>query len=63
MTEIKVERTWLVNGLMICKSCEVSCLTGKKIPNSTIYSVDEIDGDNLNCFKTFAEAKRYAKEF
>ena len=48
---------------MITKSCEVSALTGKRIPNSVVYSVDEFEGDNLNCFGTLAEAKKYAREF
>ena len=63
MTDIVLERTWIVNGLEINKSYEVSCLTGKKIPDSVVYSVDEIDGDNLNCFKTLKEAREYAKNY
>ena len=63
MTDIVLERTWIINGLEINKSYEVSCLTGKKIPDSVVYSVDEIDGDNLNCFKTLKEAREYAKNY
>lgn len=63
MTDIVEERVWNVNGLLITKSYEVSALTGKKIPDSVAYSVDEIDGDNLNCFKTLKEARAYAKEY
>ena len=36
---------------------------GKKIPNSVVYSVDEFEGDNLNCFKTLKEARQYAKNY
>ena len=63
MTDIVLERTWIVNGLEINKSYLVSCLTGKKIPDSVVYAVDEIDGDNLNCFKTLKEARAYTKEY
>ena len=60
---ILVLKTWTMGELAITKSCEVSELTGKKIPNSIVYSVDEIDGDNLNCFGTLADAKKYAREY
>ena len=60
---ILVLKTWNMGKLAITKSCEVSDLTGKRIPNSIVYSVDEFEGDNLNCFGTLAEAKKYAKEF
>lgn len=30
MTDLVLEKTWIVNGLEINKSYEVSCLTGKK---------------------------------
>lgn len=64
MTEIVLERTWKINDkLEINKSYLISELTGKKIPNSVVYAVDEIDGDNLNCFKTLKEARKYAKEW
>lgn len=63
MTDIVLERTWIVNGLEINKSYLVSEYDGKKIPNSVVYAVDEIDGDNLNCFKTLKEARKYAKEY
>ena len=56
-----VERTWEVNGLLINKTWAVSQLTGKKY--DCIYTVDEKDGDNLNCFKTLKEAKAYAKNY
>lgn len=58
---IYVERTWEVNGLVIAKTWEVSDLTGKKY--NPIYSVDEPDGDNINCFRTLTEAKKCAKEY
>lgn len=60
---ILILKTWTTGKLAITKSCLVSDLTGKRIPNSVVYSVDEIDGDNLDCFGTLAEAKKYAKEF
>ena len=63
MTDIVLERTWIVNGLEINKSYLVSEYDGKKIPNSVVYAVDEIDGDNLNCFKTLKEAREYAKNY
>lgn len=68
MSKIVVEKTWTINhsdyrdGLCVCKSYLVSDLTEKKIPNSYVYSVDDIAGEcNLNCFKTFKEAKAYIK--
>lgn len=63
MADIILERTWIVNGLQINKTYLVSCFTGKKIPDSVVYSVDEIDGDNLDCFKTLKEARAYAKNY
>ena len=69
MTKIIIENTWTVNNksfpdpLIITKSYLVSELTGKKIPDSTVYSVDEFMGDNLNCFKTLKEARAYAKNY
>jgi hypothetical protein len=60
---ILVLKTWTTGELAITKSCLVSDLTGKRIPNSIVYSVDEIDGDNLNCFGTLDEAKKYVREF
>ena len=39
MTDLVLEKTWIVNGLEINKSYEVSCLTGKKIPDSVVYAV------------------------
>lgn len=63
MTTILLLRTWNMGKLEINKSCEVSELTGKKIPNSIVYSVDEVDGDNLDCFATLLDAKKYVKEF
>ena len=62
-TLITVLNTWTIGELAITKSCEVSEFTGKRIPNSIVYSVDEIDGDNLDCFGTLAEARKYAKEY
>ncbi|MBO7736146.1 MAG: hypothetical protein J6S67_26480 [Methanobrevibacter sp.] len=62
-TEILILNTWTIGELVITKSCEVSALTGKRIPNSIVYSVDEFEGDNLNCFGTLAEAKKYAREY
>ena len=62
-TEILVLNTWTMNTIAITKSCLVSALTKKKIPNSIVYTVDEIDGDNLDCFGTLADAKKYAKEY
>lgn len=62
-TSILILNTWTIGELVITKSCEVSALTGKKIPNSIVYSVDEFEGDNLNCFRTLAEAKKYAREY
>ena len=65
--KIMIEKTWTVNNkhfrdpLCITKSYLVSELTGKKIQNSVVYSVDEFEGDNLNCFATLKEAKEYAK--
>ena len=63
MGKIIIERTWTVNNLIITKSHLVSELTGKKIANSVVYSVDEFDGDNLNCFRTLREAKDYARNY
>ncbi len=63
MGKIIIERTWTVNNLIITNSHLVSELTGKKIADSVVYSVDEFDGDNLNCFKTLKEAKDYAKNY
>ena len=60
---ILVLKTWTMGELAITKSCGISELTGKKIPNSIVYSVDEIDGDNLECFGTLADAKKYAREY
>ena len=28
-----------------------------------VYSVDEFEGDNLDCFKTLKEARQYAKNY
>ena len=63
MTDLVLEKTWIINGLEINKSYEVSCLTGKKIPDSVVYAVDEIDGDNLECFATLKEARAFAKNY
>ena len=69
MSKIMIEKTWTVDNahcndpLIITKSYLISELTGKKIPNSTVYSVDEFEGDNLNCFKTLKEARAYAKSY
>lgn len=63
MTTIEVLRTWNMGELVITKTCEVSELTGKKVPDSIVYCVDEFEGDNLNCFGTLAEAKKYAREY
>lgn len=60
---ILILKTWVIGELVITKSCGVSELTGKRIPNSIVYSVDEFEGDNLDCFGTLAEAKKYAREF
>lgn len=60
---ILILKTWTIGELVITKSCGVSALTGKRIPNSVVYSVDEFEGDNLNCFGTLAEAKKYVREF
>ena len=62
-TEILILNTWTIGELVITKSCEVSALTGKRIPNSIVYCVDEFEGDNLNAFRTLAEAKKYAREY
>lgn len=63
-TELVHERTWKVNDkLEINKTYLVSEWTGKKIPDSVVYSVDEIDGENLNCFKTLKEARAFAKNY
>ena len=65
---IIIEKTWVINnpryrdGLIITKTYLKSDLTGKKIPNSVIYSVD-FEEENLNCFKTFKEAKEFARNF
>ena len=69
MGKIIIENTWTVSNphfpdpLIITKSYLVSELTGKKIPDSVVYSVDEFMGDNLNCFKTLKEARAYAKSY
>lgn len=66
-TTIVVERQWIINNsrykdpIFIYKTYLKSDYSGKKIPNSTVYSV-EYDDDNLDCFKTLAEARKYAKE-
>ena len=62
-TSILILNTWTIGELVITKSCEVSDWTGKRIPNSVVYCVDEFEGDNLNCFGTLAEAKKYAREY
>lgn len=67
MSKIIIENTWTVDNknyrdpLIITKTYLVSELTGKRIPNSVVYSVEEFEGDNLDCFKTLKEAKAYAK--
>jgi hypothetical protein len=61
MTDIIVERIWEIDNLLIVKTYEQSCATGRRIPNSNIYSVEEVDGESLNCFRTFREAKAYIK--
>jgi hypothetical protein len=67
MSKIIIENTWTVDNknyrdpLIITKTYLVSELTGKKIPDSVVYSVDEFEGDNLDCFKTLKEARAYAK--
>lgn len=67
MSKIIIEKTWTVNNphfrdpLIITKTYLKSEFTGKKISNSVVYSVEEFDGDNLNCFSTLKEAKNYAK--
>lgn len=69
MSKIIIEKTWTVDNsnfadpLIITKSYLVSDYDGKKIPNSVVYSVDEFEGDNLNCFKTLSEAKEYARTY
>lgn len=66
-TKIVVERQWIINNprykdpIFIYKTYLRSDYSGKKIPNSTVYSV-EYGNDNSECFKTFAEARKYAKE-
>lgn len=62
MTDIIVERTWNVNGLTIVKTYETSCITGKKIPNSVVYSVED-EEESLDCFATLAEARAYARNY
>ena len=67
MSKIMIENTWTVDNknyrdpLIITKTYLVSELTGKRIPNSVVYSVEEFEGDNLDCFKTLKEARAYAK--
>ena len=69
MSKIIIEKTWTVDNsrfidpLIITKSYLVSDYDGKKIPNSVVYSVDEFEGDNLDCFKTLKEARQYAKNY
>ncbi len=69
MSKIIVEKTWTVDNsnfadpLIITKSYLVSDYDGKKIPNSVVYSVDEFEGDNLDCFKTLREAREYARTY
>lgn len=69
MSKIIIEKTWTVDNsrfadpLIITKSYLVSDYDGKKIPDSVVYSVDEFEGDNLNCFKTLKEARQYAKNY
>ena len=68
MTKIIIENTWPISNknfrdpLIITKTYLVSELTGKKIPKSVVYSVEEFMGDNLNCFATLKEAKEYARK-
>ena len=59
--DIIVERTWEVNGLLISKTWAVDQLTGKKY--DCVYMVDNLEGDNLDCFGTLKEAKEYAKSY
>ena len=69
MSKIIIENTWTVSNrkfadpLIITKSYLVSEYDEKKIPNSVVYSVDEFEGDNLDCFKTLKEARQYAKNY
>lgn len=58
---IFVEKTWDMGNVIITKTWEVSDLTGKKY--DCIFCVDTIDGDNINCFHTFKDAKKCAKEY
>lgn len=59
---IIVERIWeMENGLKIVKTCKGD-ENYKKIPNTSIYSVED-EESTLNCFRTLAEARRYAKDF
>lgn len=67
-TTIIVERHWIINNprykdpIFIYKTYLRSDYSGKKIPNSAVYSVEDGE-DNLDCFKTLAEARKYAKEY
>ena len=67
-TTIVIERQWAVNNprckdpIYIYRTTLRSDYTGKIIPKSAVYSV-EYNGENLNCFKTLAEARKYAKEW
>ena len=67
-TTIVIERQWTVNNphckdpIYIYRTTLRSDYTGKIIPGSAVYSV-ECNEENLNCFKTLAEARKYAKEW
>lgn len=67
-TTIVIEKQWNVNNprckdpIYIYRTTLRSDYTGKIIPGSAVYSV-EYNEENLNCFKTLAEARKYAKEW
>lgn len=60
MFSLTVDKTWKYDTVEINRSWEVD-FNGKK--HNPIYSVDEIDGDNINCFKTLKDAKKCVKEY
>ena len=67
-TTIVVEKHWIINNprhldpVFIYRTTLRSDYTGKIIPGSAVYSV-EYNEEHLNCFKTLAEARKYAKEW
>lgn len=63
MTEYYSKVLKPVNGFSIEKSAELNSRTGKIKPDTIVYSVYTLDGDDglVDCFKTLKEAQKCAK--